>query len=79
MQKKYLYILCAALAVTACRQRQQSVTTPWGTEIGVDDDSTAVGGALSLDEIVSGGELIMLTISGPDNYFEYRGRSMGTQ
>lgn len=33
----------------------------------------------SLDDIIGNGELIMLTINGPETYYDYRGRGMGLQ
>lgn len=51
--------------------------TPWGTPVG--GDTVAVTGSFTLDDIVSNGEMIMLTLTGPDNYYDYRGRGMGTQ
>lgn len=47
---------------------------PWGTH------SQALYGessAVQLDEIISNGELIMVTISGPDTYYDYHGHGMG--
>lgn len=32
-----------------------------------------------MSDIVTGGEMILLTVSGPDTYYDYRGRGMGTQ
>lgn len=82
MQTKFLFILSVlplSVALLSCQQHRQPVVTPWGTEIGADCDSVAAGSGMTLDDIVSGGELIMLTLSGPDNYFDYHGRGMGTQ
>lgn len=51
--------------------------TPWGEPI--DDDTTAISSNLSMDDMMQNGELIMLTMTGPDTYFDYHGRGMGTQ
>lgn len=32
-----------------------------------------------MSDIVTGGEMILLTLSGPETYYDYRGRGMGTQ
>lgn len=51
--------------------------TPWGEPI--DEDTTAISSNLSMDDMMQNGELIMLTMTGPDTYFDYHGRGMGTQ
>ena len=49
--------------------------TPWG-EVG---DSIDTGAGFDLDEIQTSGEMILLTLSGPEFYYDYHGRSLGTQ
>lgn len=44
-----------------------------------DDDSTSVDFVYDLDDIQNGGELIVLTLYGPDTYFEFRGEEFGNQ
>lgn len=60
----------------ACSAGQEErVVAPWGEttdSIGSDCD-------FDLDEIMNNGELIMLTLSGPDTYYDYRGRKLGLQ
>ncbi len=51
------------------------VVTPWGTVI----DSIPASEDFTLSDIMSNGELIMLTLSGPETYYDYRGRGMGAQ
>lgn len=51
--------------------------TPWGTVEG--EDTATVEDHFSLSDIQNNGEMIMLTMSGPETYFDYRGRGMGTQ
>lgn len=53
---------------------------PWG-EVEVSDEPApqSQGKGLSLDDIVSGGELIMLTVNGPTTYYDYHGHGMGLQ
>ncbi len=69
------------IAMTACRQKPAQQTTPWGSTINLEgeegDTATAGGQHLSLDDIKQNGEMIMLTLSGPTTYYEYRGRSLG--
>lgn len=55
-------------------------TTPWGTTIGEEQtDTLSPAKGLSLSEIMANGELIMLTINGPETYYDYHGKGMGLQ
>lgn len=64
------------LMLAACgRQKPEPIVAPWG-EVG---DSVDVGEEFDLDEIQAGGELIILTMSGPETYYDYRGRQLGAQ
>lgn len=70
-------LLLAAVVVvfTSCSHRKAAdATMPWGE---VSDTASSAGG-FDLDRIQSGGELIMLTLSGPDTYYDYHGRQSGT-
>lgn len=62
--------------LVACnQQKQQKVVTPWGEiqdSVDTDDD-------FDLDEIQGSGEMILLTLTGPEYYYDYRGRHLGTQ
>lgn len=78
MPKKSIYILFFAvlLMLVSCGQKKQSpLVTPWG-EIG---DTITSDDDFDLDEIQQGGELIALTLTGPESYYDYRGRHMGAQ
>lgn len=70
----------------ACQQKQkQEVVTPWGTTLdmnadsGEEDDSLATSddGRIGLREIQQNGEMIMLTLNGPETYYDYHGKGMG--
>ncbi len=76
MRLFYLFIL-TALALLGCTRPKTPQLTPWGTPVGGGEgqDSTA----FDIGDIQSGGEMIMLTVSGPDTYYEYRGHKLGTQ
>ncbi len=52
--------------------------TPWGTVIGGDSAATT-NTRFSLDDIMNNGEMIMLTMTGPETYYDYRGYGMGLQ
>lgn len=80
MNIRNLYILLLpALLAASCDNRRQAETTPWGTTIGEDSISMAADDGFSLSDIQANGELIVLTLTGPDSYYEYHGRGMGTQ
>lgn len=76
MQAKLIVTLLFILSISACTERQQSTQTPWGDTFGTD---TVSSNAFSLRDILESGEMVVLTISGPNTYYEYRGKQMGTQ
>lgn len=83
VERIVLLFICI-LPIIGCEKQKQQEMTPWGTpvdsETGVpvsviqQTDSTS-----SLSSIQSSGEMILLTQSGPETYYDYHGRSMGTQ
>ncbi len=77
MQTTYIYPLLAfaLLSLSGCSKQKQTGLTPWGESITV----KSANGTFSLGDIQESGEMIMLTMSGPDTYFEYHGKSLGTQ
>ena len=58
---------------TACSQKSGNVTPPWVGPVEEESDSSV----FDLSEIQWSGELIALTLSGPDTYFDYQGRHLG--
>ena len=65
----------------SCSKPQPTVT-PWGETIGEDGapvEQVDTAGAVSLSDIVDAGEMIMLTVSGPETYYDYHGHGMGLQ
>lgn len=77
MSMRYIYIICVMAILVGCdAQKRQPVETPWGTVVG---DTAGATASLTTADIVNNGEMIMLTMSGPDTYFDYHGRGMGTQ
>lgn len=85
MKKEYLFAFVAGFMLLGCSsKKEQPELTPWGTPVGeveVSDEPApqSQGKGLSLDDIVSGGELIMLTVNGPTTYYDYHGHGMGLQ
>jgi membrane-bound lytic murein transglycosylase F len=60
------------LHIVACNNRPEVVTPPWAGNAGVEDSSD-----FDLPEIQQAGELIGLTLSGPDTYYDYHGGHLG--
>ena len=85
MEKVYLLAFVALFMLAGCSSRkEQTQLTPWGTPVGETESvdtigSGAVGRGFSLDDIISNGELIMLTVNGPTTYYDYHGHGMGLQ
>ncbi len=73
---KHYHILFFLLLIFYSCGEQAKRPNPWGAEGEADAVSSGIS-AVSLDDIISNGELIMLTISGPETYYEYHGRGMG--
>lgn len=70
---------CVALSVLllcSCSNKKSDnvVVTPWG-EVQTD----SVSDEFSVKDMINNGEMIVLTLSGPDTYYDYRGHGMGTQ
>lgn len=76
MHTKSILTLLLIIALGACTEKQQSTQTPWGVTFGTD---TTTSQTFSLRDIQESGEMVVLTISGPDTYYEYRGKQLGTQ
>jgi len=82
----YIHFFLLLMLLVSCGQKkQETVVAPWG-EIHPDgEDVTSMSDSIStdddfdLDEIQYSGELIALTLTGPQTYYEYRGRHLGTQ
>ena len=64
------------LALSCSGGKKEKIVTPWG-EVG--EDSIPKNLNFTVSDIISNGELIILTLSGPETYYDYRGRGMGTQ
>ena len=66
----------AALLLASCMEKKQEhIVTPWGEVL----DSVEVAEDFDLHEIQQGGELILATVSGPQTYYDYHGKHLGTQ
>lgn len=71
---KHFGIFILLFLILSCgRQQQEKISTPWGGVIGEENDTSS----FDLDDIERSGELIALTLSGPETYYDYHGRPMG--
>ncbi len=78
MQKWYKYVGLGAflLSLVSCFEKKHEVmVAPWG----VVEDSIPATDEFDLHDIQTSGELIMATVSGPQTYYEYHGKYLGTQ
>lgn len=67
----FLLSLLLSVFLTSCDDRPEPPPSPvWGTAETVDD-------GFDLPVIQQAGELIALTLSGPDTYYDYQGRHLG--
>lgn len=85
MKKEYLLALFALFILFGCSpKKEQAEMTPWGTPVGEGvesnaDSTTSSAKGFSLDDILTNGEMIMLTVNGPTTYYDYHNHGMGLQ
>lgn len=77
MKLKVIYLVFLTFLTGACSQKkqQEKVVAPWGEVV----DSVAADDDFDLAEIQGSGEMIFLTLTGPEFYYDYHGRHLGTQ
>ena len=68
-------IFLLILLCSCGQKKQETVVTPWG-EIA---DTIPTDDSFDLDDIQRNGELIALTLTGPETYYDYRGKHLGAQ
>lgn len=68
--------LLSTLMLSCSEKKQEKIITPWGE---IMTDSITSGRNFTVSDIVNNGELIILTMSGPNTYYDYRGHGMGTE
>lgn len=77
VKRSYIILFLTAIICFSCSEKKSElVVTPWGE---VQTDSIPVDGRFTLKDIISNGELIVLTMSGPETYYDYRGKELGVQ
>jgi len=77
--RKFILFILVISAVSACQKKKTAEYTPWGEALSDSIREEEKGEGFSLSDIQANGELIILTMNGPDTYYEYRGRGFGTQ
>ena len=70
-----ILFLLLFLFASCGQKKQEPVQTPWG-EVA---DTIPENDDFDLSDIQQGGELIALTLTGPNTYYDYRGRHLGFQ
>lgn len=77
MKENSFYIFILFLLFVSCTETKKQAVTPWGTSVG--EDSIPANASFGMSDIQNNGELIMLTLSGPETYYDYHGHGMGLQ
>ena len=77
MKVNAFYIFILLLFFVSCTETKKQAMTPWGTSIG--EESIPASSSFGMSDIQNNGELIMLTLSGPESYYDYHGHGMGLQ
>jgi len=69
-----LWFLGTLLVLLSCRQEKHTPSVMFGQP-----EEDVAPAAYDLSDIQAAGELIAVTLSGPDTYYEYRGRGFGLE
>lgn len=74
------HILLFLVVIWGCTESKSVKKTPWGEAVEQENDNAiSPSENFSFADIQNNGEMIMLTMNGPDTYFDYHGKGMGTQ
>ena len=71
-------MLFLLLSMGSCKEKKQVEMTPWGTPMA-GDSIPSTDSKFSLDDIITNGEMIIATLSGPETYYDYHAHGMGLQ
>jgi membrane-bound lytic murein transglycosylase F len=71
----YIHLFAFLLLVACSQRKQEPVVTPWGEIV----DTIPQDDSFDLADIQRNGELIALTLNGPQTYYDYHGRHLGAQ
>ena len=73
---KFVVFLLTILLFASCKEEMKKTpAAPWQVTA---TDTAALADTFSLRDIIAHGEMIVLTMSGPDTYYTYREKSLGT-
>ena len=70
-----IFAVFMAVGLLSCKQGRERIVTPYGSVL----DSVTVTEDFDLAAIQTSGDLIMATINGPQTFYDYHGKSLGTQ
>ncbi len=71
----FISLVSVIFFLSSCKEKTtDKVVTPWGEVL-----TDSISDGFTVSDIVNNGELIILTLSGPESYYDYHGRGMGTQ
>ena len=73
MKLKHYALFMLFLLLSACQQKAEPVVTPWG-----DVTDSLSSDNFDLNVIERSGQMIVLTLSGPETYYDYHGYRLGT-
>lgn len=75
-----MFVVILLLTASCKNKESKRQYTPWGTVVddGEGESNDLIGNSFSLADIQENGELIMLTLSGPTTYYDYKGVGLGT-
>lgn len=73
-----IFMLFLLFFMGSCKEKKQVEMTPWGTPMEKDSIPSDEG-KFSLDDIITNGEMIIATLSGPETYYDYHAHGMGLQ
>ena len=72
----YIQFFVLLTVLCGCEQKKaEPVVTPWGAIT----DTIPLDNDFDLEDIQRNGELIALTLTGPETYYDYHGRHLGAQ
>jgi membrane-bound lytic murein transglycosylase F len=71
----YSALFLLLLIFAGCEHKKQPEMTPWGSPLA--SDSVPSSTTFGLADIMNNGEMIVLTMTGPQTYYDYHGRGLG--
>ena len=72
----WLWAVSCLLLCSCFEKKQEPIIAPWGP---VTDTVVVAAEDFDLHDIQTSGELIMATVTGPETYYDYHGKQLGTQ